>query len=168
MDGGLYGKTLLELMIWGYPYFWKRPYNWNPNGAPSFGSKRPCFQRLTFKNRPVFGFQVYTGELPSGRICMRCLLFHAFPRNIQIFLAKWSWMNSKKFTVVLRISCHPPVVTNGWEFTWIQGTKPRIFLGGFWDGIFPETNSKKPLKMSDPQKEMNHLPTIHFQEQTCC
>ena len=24
MDG-LQGKTLLELMIWGYPYFWKHP-----------------------------------------------------------------------------------------------------------------------------------------------
>ena len=25
MDG-LYGKTLFELMIWGYPYSWKHPY----------------------------------------------------------------------------------------------------------------------------------------------
>ena len=25
MDG-LYWKTLLKWMIWGYPYFWKHPY----------------------------------------------------------------------------------------------------------------------------------------------
>ncbi len=25
MDG-LYWKTLLKLMIWGYPYFWKHPH----------------------------------------------------------------------------------------------------------------------------------------------
>ena len=30
MDG-LRGKTLLELMIWGYPYFWKHPYRRQTN-----------------------------------------------------------------------------------------------------------------------------------------
>ena len=30
-------------------------YTWNPNGAPCFGWKRPCFGGLTFKNRGHWG-----------------------------------------------------------------------------------------------------------------
>ena len=57
MDG-LEGKTLLELMIWGYPYFWKHPDWKTTHFHPfSFSLKSPRFSVFLataaspFKNR---------------------------------------------------------------------------------------------------------------------
>ena len=56
-------------MIWGYHYIWKHPFillliiiylELEPKWGPVFWLEfRPCFGKLTFKNRCHWGLQVY-------------------------------------------------------------------------------------------------------------
>ena len=50
MDG-LYWKTLLKFMIWGYPYFWTHPYSFSRDSHPQTSFQVP--QMVFFFNYPV-------------------------------------------------------------------------------------------------------------------
>ena len=57
MDG-LYGKTLLKWMIWGYPYFWKHPYT--PRNFPHMsGQGVLCYAFARIKDCEHLGMRFY-------------------------------------------------------------------------------------------------------------
>ena len=60
------GKTLLELMIWGYPYFWKHPiYSISPSPIPSFHKKDAIQPSLQLGDSKPFSYMTFT-QLFSG------------------------------------------------------------------------------------------------------
>ena len=90
MDG-LYWKTLLKWMIWGYPYFWKHPYGlrWKKQ------SKHTHFQQKSrtcptwfspFRQYPCLSLQVHN-------IIVGFRIFHPLPNRD----AEWQFSATCKF-----------------------------------------------------------------------
>ena len=100
MDG-FSGKTLLVLIIWGYPYFWKHPYSkysidfrkwfvikWRRSTLFCFFSRSWCDWNTCFREKPVSGPRhVISGsrrkELPK-KVTWHILLMAEFLHQLRL------------------------------------------------------------------------------------